>query len=897
MVRNVPLTALAAARTAVFLALFAILLTAPGSPSPAQAQDSPSVTVGLSPSSPVEAGTAITVTMSFGNLQSDSDTATTDYVFRADVLDSADQNDDGCGGGGLGNDRYMYQVDEDPETRSGTISADCPAGEYTVRVSLSSAEGVELASASAAFAIAAPTIGMAIAPDAVQEGNEIIAAMSFSGLAYDTDSVTPDYVVRADVLDSEDENADGCEGSGLGVDRNINRVDEDPEVRSGTVSAGCPAGVYTLRVSLSSADNTELASAGAGFFILRAPVVIAPPSLTALSVSHGNPAVNVALSPTFDSETLEYRAAMKVERITIAPTADAGATIAYRDGNGAAIADADATVDGQQVDLAAGSNTVRVAVSKDGLTTTYALTLFRLVTQQQTQNGASLSTLTLSEGRLSPVFASDTTSYMTWVGYTVTQITVTPATTDSGATTAFLDASDATLADADGNVSGHQVNLVEGANVIKVKVTAADGVTTETYTVTVTRTAEDTLLNPPASDPAASGPSSALYDVPFQGVWTTAVTPDGLPSGAHFTQLVGAVHNADVSFLSGGETATLGVEGVAENGTTIGFEGEINTAGANKLSLLKSSSGAPGPTDSTALSMVTLTTGHPRVTLITMVAPSPDWFVGVAGLSLLNAGGNWVESLTVNLYPWDAGTEDGTGFSMTNDATAPRGTIHSIRGTGNFTTEPIATLTFARQPLPEVSIAAGPSPVTEDMAATFTLTRTGDTAARLVVAVTVSEQGDYLESPAPAEAVFNAGDREATLTVPLDDDDLDEAGGSVTATVTTAADAPCAIGSPPEATVRVTDNDLPFVRFVQPSAADRIVTEGDLLTFTMEREGDTSVSLIVDVETLTSGFDIPSALPDEVTPGYLRGFYRFLPGETRKEFRQAVFTFRGSRLS
>ncbi len=68
MVRNVPLTALAAARTAVFLALFAILLTAPGSPSPAQAQDSPSVTVGLSPSSPVEAGTAITVTMSFGNL-------------------------------------------------------------------------------------------------------------------------------------------------------------------------------------------------------------------------------------------------------------------------------------------------------------------------------------------------------------------------------------------------------------------------------------------------------------------------------------------------------------------------------------------------------------------------------------------------------------------------------------------------------------------------------------------------------------------------------------------------------------------------------------------------------------------------------------------------------------
>ena len=271
--------------------------------------------------------------------------------------------------------------------------------------------------------------------------------MSFGNLNQDSDKSTTDYIFRADVLDSADQDADGCEGGGMGKDRYFYLVDEDPETRTATVSASCPPGDYTLRVSLSSADNTELASASAGFFILRAPVVIEPPALTALSVSHGNPAVDVALSPAFDSETLEYRAAVKVERVTIAPTAgDAGATVAYLDGNGVAIADADAKADGQQVDLAAGSNTVKVAISRDGLTTTYTVTLFRLVSARQAQNDATLSALTLSEGRLSPAFASDTTTYMASVGYTVSRITVTPTTTDSGATPAFLDGSDATLA-------------------------------------------------------------------------------------------------------------------------------------------------------------------------------------------------------------------------------------------------------------------------------------------------------------------------------------------------------------------------------------------------------------------------------------------------------------------
>ena len=134
----------------VLAALSGVLLL-PSSDNAAHAQSSPSVAVSLFDTS-VEQGTAITATMTFSGLESDSDTSTTDYTFRADVVDA-----DGCEGDGLGKDRYFYQVDEDPETREATISASCPAGDYTVRVSLSAADNTELASVSTDFSIAEPT--------------------------------------------------------------------------------------------------------------------------------------------------------------------------------------------------------------------------------------------------------------------------------------------------------------------------------------------------------------------------------------------------------------------------------------------------------------------------------------------------------------------------------------------------------------------------------------------------------------------------------------------------------------------------------------------------------------------------------------------------------------------
>ena len=186
------------------------------------------------------------------------------------------------------------------------------------------------------------------------------------------------------------------------------------------------------------------------------------------------------------------------------------------------------------------------------------------------------------------------------------------------------------------------------------------------------------------------------YRVRFRGTWTTDSLASGvsIPGGAHFTTLVGAAHNSSHTFWERDGTATSGIEGVAELGSTGTFNSEVTaqiTAGTAREYISVSGGG----TTFTRNGFFDVSESFPLVTLISMVAPSPDWFVGVSGLSL-REGGEWVTRKEVDLFPYDAGTEGGTEFSLTNPATNPRETITSIRNTGKFSDNRIAQLIFDR---------------------------------------------------------------------------------------------------------------------------------------------------------------------------------------------------------
>ena len=139
---------------------------------------------------------------------------------------------------------------------------------------------------------------------------------------------------------------------------------------------------------------------------------------------------------------------------------------------------------------------------------------------------ATLSGLTLTDGTtnvpLTPAFASATTGYTASVANSVTQITVTPEPNDGGASYELLDASGMAISDADSSTLGDQVMLSVGANIIKVKVTAADG-TTGTYTVTVTRSQGPAVVLEPTVLHIAEG-GSGSYTVKLNSAPTGTVT-------------------------------------------------------------------------------------------------------------------------------------------------------------------------------------------------------------------------------------------------------------------------------------------------------------------------------------------------------------------------------------
>jgi hypothetical protein len=96
-------------------------------------------------------------------------------------------------------------------------------------------------------------------------------------------------------------------------------------------------------------------------------------------------------------------------------------------------------------------------------------------------SNASLVSLTLSSGELDQIFQSSQLEYTATVGFLAASTTVTPTVEDTNAMVTVNG-----TAVISGNPS-ESIFLGQGDTVITVMVTAEDGVTTRTYTITVTR--------------------------------------------------------------------------------------------------------------------------------------------------------------------------------------------------------------------------------------------------------------------------------------------------------------------------------------------------------------------------------------------------------------------------
>lgn len=191
----------------------------------------------------------------------------------------------------------------------------------------------------------------------------------------------------------------------------------------------------------------------------------------------------------------------------------------------------------------------------------------------------------------------------------------------------------------------------------------------------------------------------AVYKIEFISNWTASTHPNQYPSGsAHWSPLIGASHNENVSFFGIGKLATSGVELVAETGGTSTFESEISTAISNGTASkqIKGTGLSTGPGTIT-INDVEIDMNFPLVSLITMIAPSPDWVAQVDSIKLIDNSNNWLQELSVEVYASDAGTDSGTTYGSDNDDTNPAVEMFSLQNTAPFSDKIVGTFKFTLQ--------------------------------------------------------------------------------------------------------------------------------------------------------------------------------------------------------
>ena len=192
---------------------------------------------------------------------------------------------------------------------------------------------------------------------------------------------------------------------------------------------------------------------------------------------------------------------------------------------------------------------------------------------------ASLSGLAVSQGTMNISFDPGTLAYAEVLAFPVASLTVTPTATESHAT---IKVNGTTVIS---GAASSSVSLNVGSNVITVLVTAQDGVTTESYTVTVSRAAfnnTDYTFGTNGQAVTNAGPASQARGVVIQPDGKIVAVGAGLVNNSF--DFIVARYNADGSldttFQSTGKVSTdLGGLDDGAQSAALQADGKIVVAG------------------------------------------------------------------------------------------------------------------------------------------------------------------------------------------------------------------------------------------------------------------------------------------------------------------------------
>ena len=174
----------------------------------------------------------------------------------------------------------------------------------------------------------------------------------------------------------------------------------------------------------------------------------------------------------------------------------------------------------------------------------------------------------------------------------------------------------------------------------------------------------------PEPEPTTAAPDKATYELYFDATWSAETHPADYDPDAHFSPFIAYGHtdSPDALIFSEKALASPGIELMAETGETnllITEILEIIMAG-NAADYIQ---GARIDSPGTNSGLFGFSQERSWVTFVSMIAPSPDWFV--AASADLFQDGQWVEELTLELVSYDSGTDSGETLTAPNADTQP----------------------------------------------------------------------------------------------------------------------------------------------------------------------------------------------------------------------------------
>ncbi|CAH1374315.1 spondin-2 [Tenebrio molitor] len=180
----------------------------------------------------------------------------------------------------------------------------------------------------------------------------------------------------------------------------------------------------------------------------------------------------------------------------------------------------------------------------------------------------------------------------------------------------------------------------------------------------------------PAGEPCQPD-KLTVYKVVLHTFWSRDKFPKHYPDWrppAQWSKVFGRSHNKSFTLFRLGQKSSSGVKAFAETGRSDVLEEQSQGEGG-----IYDEFNAPPITTGVGRTEAEFFVdgNHSRVSLMSRIIPSPDWFIGIDSFDLC-VNGNWLDSITIEVDPIDAGTDNGFTFTAPNWPTEPQGEAYRI---------------------------------------------------------------------------------------------------------------------------------------------------------------------------------------------------------------------------